>query len=495
MRPADLPRGEIEALVRGVAPEGDLTRDRVAQVFASAAWSVIAEPGDGVAGVLVAVLGAERALATLTERCSPSAVLARLAHAVASPGAQVRAGEGADEGADMADEAQSGVEAAGLSVREVAAALERWMPRVAAHAVIGSLRAAAVCGARLITPADTEVWPTGFADLGPFAPLGLWVRGDPARLAQAAGSFALVGSRDATHYGEHVAMSLASGLCDAGVTVVSGAAYGIDGMAHRAALAAEGTTVAYLAGGVDRLYPAAHHELLRRVMQHGAVVAEVPCGTPPTRWRFLQRNRLIAAGSDATVVVEAGHRSGSLNTAGHAAALGRPLGAVPGPVTSSASAGCHRLMREYDARCVTSAADALELIDGFALRGSASTISERPDTPGRRPAASSGSARAHGDDADWGSARHDVGSGRARRDDADSGRAVGESGSARAGRAGDRDGPDVRRVCDALSAYSARGVQQLARATGLAPRAVAAALGTLALDGRATETEAGWRSC
>ncbi len=118
-----------------------------------------------------------------------------------------------------------------------------------------------------------------------------------------------------------------------------------------------------MAGGVDRVYPAGHRTLLERIVSSGgAVASDVPCGSAPTRWRFLARNRLIAAGSDATVVVEAGWRSGSLNTAGHAAELGRPLGAVPGPVTSAASAGCHRLLREYDAHCVTGSADVRELL-------------------------------------------------------------------------------------------------------------------------------------
>src|SRR6478735_9090910 len=154
---------------------------------------------------------------------------------------------------------------------------------------------------------------------------------------------------------------VSSGLVDRGYTIVSGAALGIDGHAHRAALANRGGTIAVLAGGLDRFYPAAHDALLKRIVEHGAVVTEVPMGTPPTKWRFLQRNRLIAAISGATVVIEAGWRSGSLNTAGHAAALGRPLGALPGPVTSSASAGCHRMIREMDAVCVTTVDEMAEL--------------------------------------------------------------------------------------------------------------------------------------
>src|SRR5690606_31319799 len=192
-------------------------------------------------------------------------------------------------------------------------------------------------------------------------PIALWVRGNVSTVGSLPQSISLVGARAATGYGEHVAMDASASLVDRGYTIVSGAAYGIDGMAHRAALASGGQTLAFLAGGVDRFYPSGHDALLTRIVEKGAVVSELPCGSQPTKWRFLQRNRLIAAASRATVVVEAGWRSGSLNTAGHAAALGRPLGAVPGPVTSAASAGCHRLIREFTAVCVTDAGEMAEL--------------------------------------------------------------------------------------------------------------------------------------
>ncbi|CAH0123439.1 Putative DNA processing protein DprA [Microbacterium oxydans] len=175
------------------------------------------------------------------------------------------------------------------------------------------------------------------------------------------GNLSVVGARASSSYGELIAAEISGDLADSGTVIVSGGAYGIDGAVHRAALGVDGSTVAFLAGGVDRAYPAGHASMFRRIAEQGAVVSELPCGAAPTKWRFLSRNRLIAALGDATVVVEAGWRSGSLNTAGHASALGRPLGAVPGPVTSAASAGCHRLLREYDAVCVTSSADVREL--------------------------------------------------------------------------------------------------------------------------------------
>ena len=170
-----------------------------------------------------------------------------------------------------------------------------------------------------------------------------------------------MGARAATGYGEHISMEAASGLVDRGFAVVSGAAYGIDGMAHRAALASHGQTIAFLAGGVDRFYPAGHDALLSKIVESGAVVSELPMSAAASKWRFLMRNRLVAAVTQATVVIEAGWRSGSLNTAGQARELGRPVGAVPGPVSSAASAGCHRLIRDYGATLVTCAEEMADL--------------------------------------------------------------------------------------------------------------------------------------
>jgi DNA processing protein len=215
-------------------------------------------------------------------------------------------------------------------------------------------------GGRLLIPQDDE-WPGGLGDLGEDQPYCLWVRG-PLDLSEVCSwALALVGSRTATNYGLDAARQLAVGCADAGVTVVSGAAYGIDAQAHRSALAARGRTVAVLACGVDRAYPRGNERLIEELIRVGCVLAEVPPGSSPTRWRFLERNRLIAAMSGATVVVEAAWRSGAQSTARHAAELNRPLGAVPGPVTSAMSAGCHRLLRE-GAVCVSDAGEAVELL-------------------------------------------------------------------------------------------------------------------------------------
>lgn len=213
---------------------------------------------------------------------------------------------------------------------------------------------------RLLIPGDEE-WPVGLLALGGRAPFCLWVRG-PLRLGAATTrSVAIVGARASTPYGDKVATDLAEGCARRGITVVAGAGFGIDGSAHRGALAADGPTIAVLPCGIDRAYPSAHEQLIAQIGERGAVISEIPPGSPLTRMRFIERGRLIAAICQATVVVEAGHRSTALHTASQARALGLPVAAVPGPVTSAVSYGCHRLLRE-GAICVTSADDIVALI-------------------------------------------------------------------------------------------------------------------------------------
>jgi DNA processing protein len=226
------------------------------------------------------------------------------------------------------------------------------------------LAAAAQVSARYIEPADPE-WPHALADLDTRqagcrwnpAPLGLWLRGSADLGALTAQAVAVVGSRAATGYGEHVARDLAFGCARLGWTVVSGGAYGIDAAAHQGALVRGRATLAVLAGGVDRPYPAGNAALLREIAETGLLVSEAPPGAAPTKSRFLVRNRLIAAMSAGTVVVEAALRSGSLSTARWARDLGRSVMGVPGPVTSMASAGVHQLLREPESVLVTDAAE------------------------------------------------------------------------------------------------------------------------------------------
>ena len=239
---------------------------------------------------------------------------------------------------------------------------ERCARRLAVLDVDVQLARAAEVGARLVCPGDAE-WPTSLEVLGPMQPYALWVRGGGDLVELCDRSVAVVGARASTGYGEHVASSIAAEVTQRGWTVVSGAAYGIDGAAHRGAIGAGGPTVAVVANGVDITYPRGHDTLLARILDTGGlVVSELPPGTPPNRKRFLDRNRLIAALTRGTLVVEAALRSGARSTAKHAADLGRPLGAVPGPVTSTMSAGCHEEMRVHAATVVTDAADLLELV-------------------------------------------------------------------------------------------------------------------------------------
>lgn len=225
-------------------------------------------------------------------------------------------------------------------------------------------------GARLVVPEDEE-WPSwrllGLELAARRAvrysgdPIALWVRGRSLE-ELGARSVAMVGSRAASSYGEHVAADFAAGLAAERIGIVSGAAYGIDGAAHRGALAAGGRTLAVLACGIDVLYPAGQAKLFERILECGSLVSEYPPGCTPARFRFLARNRLIAALGDGTVVVEAGRRSGARNTAATAAALGRPVLAVPGPVTSAMSLGCHALLREAGATIAGGVPDILAAV-------------------------------------------------------------------------------------------------------------------------------------
>lgn len=306
----------------------DATPVSEAERRARVAWSRIAEPGDERAVGLVATFGAQEALAD--------------------------------------------VMAGSPSLPEV------FRLRAERLEVERDLAIAARVGARVVCPGDPD-WPTGVNDLTA-PPFCLWVRG-PGLLADLARrSLAIIGARASTRYGEGVASDLAAGLADRGYGVVSGAAFGIDAAAHRGALAVDGFTVAVLAGGIERAYPVAHTRLIEVIASSGSVISEVPPGSAPTKPRFLLRNRLIAAMTTGTVVVEAGLRSGSLNTARTAFALGRPVGVVPGPVTSMVSAGCHEAARDAMAVIVTDVPEVVDLVGAYGadaaprLRGA-----ERPD--------------------------------------------------------------------------------------------------------------------
>ncbi|MFD9541678.1 DNA-processing protein DprA [Streptomyces sp. NPDC060022] len=218
----------------------------------------------------------------------------------------------------------------------------------------------AAVGGRFVCPGDTE-WPSQLDDLSDARPIGLWVRGRPDLRLWALRSVAVVGARACTPYGAHMAASIGAGLAERGWVVVSGAAFGVDGAAHRGALAAGGATMAVLACGVDVAYPRGHAELIGRMVEQGLVIGELPPSDHPTRSRFILRNRVIAALTRGTVVVEAEYRSGSLVTARSAQRLGRHTMGVPGPATSGLSAGVHELLRG-EGVLVTDASEIAELV-------------------------------------------------------------------------------------------------------------------------------------
>jgi DNA processing protein len=284
----------------------------------------ITEPADPILGALLQVLAPGDVVAAIRSGATPAAA----AHL---------------------DEAQ---------VSRVRLVLSRWRVRLAIIPADAGLAACAARGIRLVCPGDPG-WPAQLDDLGAARPYALWVRGTTDLQSCCQQSVAVVGARAATAYGTHVCTEITTALSVGGWTILSGGAYGIDACAHRAALAAGGSTVAVLACGPDVAYPREHSGLLDAVAVSGAVVSEWPPGALPTQQRFLLRNRLVAAMASGTVVVEAGRRSGTLSTARHAMALGRPLMAVRGPVTSTMSAGCHTLIRDQRAILVTSPADVL----------------------------------------------------------------------------------------------------------------------------------------
>lgn len=299
-------------------------------------------------------------------------------------------------------------------------------------------------GGTLVVPGDAA-WPVMADDLGMVAPLALWVRGNPRALQALApeGAVALVGARCATHYGTDMAQEIAYELGERGIWVISGGAYGIDAAAHQGALASRGNTISVQAGGLGELYPAMNARLFSQIQQTGAIVSEAPPSQRPAKHLFLTRNRIISALSQVVVVVEAGERSGAMSTANHGAEQGRQVAAVPGPVTSAASIGCHRLIRE-GAALVTSAEEILELM--FPLNaveqnvhgGGAAASAPQRNSAGQIPAPSLFAGLSS----------------------------------------------DGVKVIDSLSKTAWKSLEQVARGAGLGTRTVQSELGLMELDGK-----------
>ena len=273
---------------------------------------------------------------------------------------------------------------------------EQITPRLDESSVDRVLDACALGGLRVVVPGDTD-WPTGIDDLAA-VPLVLYVRGDASLMARPLNAkAAIVGTTGGTGDGDFLAQQTVAELTADGFTIVSGASIGIEAAAQRAALAAGGASIAVLAGGLNRRYPEEHQRLIDAIAANGAVASELPPGATPTRWRFLQRGRIIAAMSAATVVVEAGRDSGALNIAAHARHIGRPVAAYPGSGSGTASEGTRELIANSVARLVASGAEVREIIDAdprpiFEAGASAEPV---PRTVLRRDALADFSAVSH----------------------------------------------------------------------------------------------------
>ena len=295
-------------------------------------WATLAEPGDELAGYLRLALGAKDSLNLVSSQADAAQVVRELG------------------AVGLVD---AGVTRFGRLDQSITDGLERYRARYSATAIESAFKATRIAGARVINHESAE-WPNQLSDLGLATPAALWVRGE---IEGVIGCVAMVGSRSISPYGQWITAELVAALSQRRVATVSGGAFGVDAAVHQSALLTGAPTLAVMAGGIDRLYPSSNSELLRKI----AVISELPPGNRPTKWRFLQRNRLIAALGRATLVIEAGYRSGSINTANHALALGRPLGAVPGNVTSASSIGTNNLIREGKAQLIATAEQLLAL--------------------------------------------------------------------------------------------------------------------------------------
>jgi len=347
--------------------------------------------------------------------------------------------------------------------------MERWRMRLDELPTPDEVIAFRTSGIRLICPGDPE-WPEQLADLGLDQPYALWLRGTADLRFNCLRSVAVVGSRAATAYGSYVAAEFAASVAARGWAVISGGAFGVDASAHRGALGADGVTVAVLACGVDVPYPVGHTELFEAIAAQGVIVSEWPPGRTVSRLRFLVRNRVIAALATGTLVVEAGERSGAVNTARHARDLGRRLMAVPGPVTSDQSAGCHRIIREWQGTLVTTAA---EVIEHLSPVGADLELTAAPAVTA--PAVTDPASSDAGSPVDPPRPR--------------------SSRRRRLRPALDLDAMDLEttQVLDAMPARGGMATTRIAQRAGMVPTTVVRCLATLAASGFIERCDEGWR--
>jgi DNA processing protein len=309
---------------------GSYSKEQALDLVAAATISLVTEPGDRMAGALTKALGRQRLLELLIDGFEPARVLEDINRVSAINYLEEIFG---DISGTIGDSRQ------------------RWLPRFSKQAVMNTLNRAKQLELSLLLSGD-DFWPIGLDDLQEGAPALIFAQGNHKVLGQLANGVSIVGSRACTEYGAKVTAKLVSELAFHKRPTVSGGAIGIDSHAHNESLRNSVPTVAVMAGGLDRKYPSSNANLFQAIARNGVLISELAPGVAPSRWRFLQRNRLIAALTPTTVVVEAGIRSGSIRTANNAIELNRELFAVPGPITSSSSAGTNSLIAEGKAKAI-----------------------------------------------------------------------------------------------------------------------------------------------
>jgi DNA processing protein len=329
-KPQILGDKELDTLTSSLQPDG-YSKDRALALVAAGSIAMVTEPGDRMAGALTRSLGRLELVELMIDGLDTATVIAAL---------------------KAAGELESCRQSFGDLEGTLADSRQRWLPRLSKSRLEHLFSQSASLNLQLLTNEDTN-WPAGLDDLQDSAPAMLFVEGNPAALSKLSQAVSIVGSRAASSYGLQVTSSLVRELAKVSRATVSGGALGIDAQVHRASIERELPTLAVMAGGMDRKYPSANFKLFKQVVANGALISEMPPGVAPTRWRFLQRNRLIAALTPTTVVVEAGIRSGSIRTANNALELSRELYAIPGPVLSGTSLGTNSLIADNKAQILS----------------------------------------------------------------------------------------------------------------------------------------------
>ena len=325
-KPQILTDQELDLLTRPFQ-NAEYSKDRALELAAAGCIAMITEPGDRMAGALARSLGRLELVELLIEGLVTSSVVSALS---------------------QAGELESCRQSFGDLESTLADSRQRWLPRVSKSRLEHLFTQSAALKLQLVTNEQVH-WPRGLNDLQDSAPAMLFVEGNHKAMSSLDDAVSIVGSRAASTYGIQVTKRLVSELAQAGRATVSGGAIGIDAQVHLSSVEQKLTTIAVMAGGMDRKYPKANFPLFTRVRERGALISELPPGVAPTRWRFLQRNRLIAALTPTTVVIEAGIRSGSIRTANNALELDRALLAVPGSILAGTSLGANGLIAENKA--------------------------------------------------------------------------------------------------------------------------------------------------